>query len=113
MNIVKKVFILFLLITLLGCTSDQGFYSDVVVVDCKYPQFFSGVIITWLKITIELKDSTKYYVYYPYIYGEKFPIIGKKYDIYYKIEDLNGPFDWNKEIKIKDAKIVEKYVKKN
>jgi len=109
----KIVIIVLLIMNLAMCNSTKGVYKNVTIVECEYPRFRAGYISTWIKITIEQGKGKRDRVYYPHIGDKNFPIPGEKYDLYYKIEDIEGFVGKDDNQKIKNAKIVEKYTKKN
>jgi hypothetical protein len=90
----------------------MGLFKNVKVVACEFPKFGAGIICTWIKITIEKENKKKDFVFYPNIVVKDFPIKGHKYDIYYTIRDIEGMIGLKDHTEVKNAKIVEKYIKK-
>jgi len=117
-EIMQKKFIIFILFIMffhtvfIGCATKMGLFKNIKVVRCEIPKIGAGTICTWIKITIEKENKKKDFVFYPNIVDKEFPIIGQKYDIYYTIEDIEGMIGLKDHTEVKNAKIVEKYIKK-
>jgi len=97
----------------IGCDKKMGLFKNIIVIKFEVPKIGAGIICTWIKITIEKENKKKDVVFYPSIVDKEFPIIGQKYDIYYTIEDIEGMIGLKDHTEVKNAKIVEKYTKKN